>query len=105
MNVLFRTVIDIVASRGCHWVEVQPAGMDMLDNIVVTFVLAGEKRRERERRARSSNGGGAGQASGILRGWIPAQVVDLNTDCVGQARLRETIFGIFGSLVLYVAIP
>ena len=28
--------------------EVQPAGMDMLDYIVLTFVLAEQKRRERE---------------------------------------------------------
>ena len=30
--------------------EVQPAGMDMLDHIVLTFVFAEDKRRERERR-------------------------------------------------------
>jgi len=37
--------------------EVQPAGMDMLDYIVLTFVFAENKRRERERS--SSAGGGA----------------------------------------------
>ena len=30
--------------------EVQPAGMEMLDHIVLTFVLAEDKRRERKRR-------------------------------------------------------
>ena len=30
--------------------EVQPAGMEMLDYIVLTFVLAEDKRRERKRR-------------------------------------------------------
>jgi hypothetical protein len=34
-------------------IEVQPAGMGMLDYIVLTFVFAEEKRRERERRSRS----------------------------------------------------
>lgn len=29
--------------------EVQPAGMDMLDHIVLTFVFVESKRRERER--------------------------------------------------------
>ena len=38
--------------------EVQPAGMDMLDYIILTFVFAEDKRRERERRARSGGGGG-----------------------------------------------
>ncbi|KAF9784308.1 hypothetical protein BJ322DRAFT_1109031 [Thelephora terrestris] len=38
--------------------EVQPAGMDMLDHIVLTFVFAEQKRRERETRARSGHGGG-----------------------------------------------
>ncbi|KAF9644778.1 hypothetical protein BDM02DRAFT_843365 [Thelephora ganbajun] len=38
--------------------EVQPAGMHMLDYIVLTFVFAEDKRRERERRANSSGGGG-----------------------------------------------
>jgi len=33
--------------------EVQPAGMEMLDYIVLTFVFAESKRREREARARS----------------------------------------------------
>ena len=37
--------------------EVHPAGMGMLDYIVLTFVFAEDKRRERERRARSSGGG------------------------------------------------
>ena len=37
--------------------EVQPAGMGMLDYIVLTFVFAENKRRERERRAKSSGGG------------------------------------------------
>jgi hypothetical protein len=32
--------------------EVQPAGMDMLDHIVLTFVFAESKRRDREARAR-----------------------------------------------------
>ena len=39
-------------------IEVQPAGMGMLDYIVLTFVFAEQKRRERESRARSSGGGG-----------------------------------------------
>jgi predicted Zn-ribbon and HTH transcriptional regulator len=34
-------------------VEVQPAGMEMLDYIVLTFVFAENKRRERIRRASS----------------------------------------------------
>ena len=38
--------------------EVQPAGMHMLDHIVLTFVFAESKRREREKRSRSSGGGG-----------------------------------------------
>ena len=38
--------------------EVQPAGMNMLDYIVLTFVFAEKKRRERERRAKSHGGGG-----------------------------------------------
>ena len=38
--------------------EVQPAGMEMLEYIVLTFVFAERKRRERESRARSSGGGG-----------------------------------------------
>ena len=38
--------------------EVQPAGMDMLDYIILTFVFAEDKRRERERRAHSGGGGG-----------------------------------------------
>ena len=33
--------------------EVQPAGMKMLDYIVLTFVFAEYKRKERERRAKS----------------------------------------------------
>jgi len=37
--------------------EVQPAGMDMLDHIVLTWVFAENKRKERERRAKSSGGG------------------------------------------------
>jgi len=37
--------------------EVQPAGMDMLDYIILTFVFAENKRRERETRAKSSGGG------------------------------------------------
>ena len=38
--------------------EVQAAGMGMLDHIVLTFVFAENKRREREERAKSSGGGG-----------------------------------------------
>ena len=38
--------------------EVQPAGMNMLDYIILTFVFAENKRRERETRAKSSGGGG-----------------------------------------------
>ena len=38
--------------------EVQAAGMNMLDHIVLTFVFAENKRKERERRARTSHGGG-----------------------------------------------
>ena len=38
--------------------EIQPAGMDMLDYIILTFVFAEHKRREREARAKSSGGGG-----------------------------------------------
>ena len=33
--------------------EVQPAGVDMLDYIVLTWVFAEDKRKERERRAKS----------------------------------------------------
>ena len=40
--------------------EVQPAGVGMLDYIVLTFVFAENKRRERETRAKSSGGGGGG---------------------------------------------
>lgn len=40
--------------------EVQPAGMNMLDYIILTFVFAEEKRRARERRMRSGHGGGGG---------------------------------------------
>jgi len=40
--------------------EVQPAGMNMLDYIILTFVFAENKRRERETRAKSSGGGGGG---------------------------------------------
>jgi hypothetical protein len=36
--------------------EVQPAGMDMLDLIILTFVYAETKRRERERRMRAGGG-------------------------------------------------
>jgi hypothetical protein len=46
--------------RACHIlkkrkarIEVQPAGMEMLDHIVLTFAYAGYKRRERIRRASS----------------------------------------------------
>ena len=39
--------------------EVQPAGMDMLDYIILTFVFADSKRRERERRMRNGGGGGS----------------------------------------------
>jgi hypothetical protein len=35
--------------------EVQPAGIDMLDHIVLTLVFAENKRRERETRARLSS--------------------------------------------------
>ena len=38
--------------------DIQPAGMDMLDYIVLTFVFAERKRRERERRAQHGGGGG-----------------------------------------------
>ena len=31
--------------------EIKPAGMDMLDHIVLTFVFAEDKRRQREARA------------------------------------------------------
>ena len=37
--------------------EVQPAGMGMLDYIVLTWIFAENKRRDRERRAKSSGGG------------------------------------------------
>ena len=42
--------------------EIQPAGMDMLDHIVLTWVFAESKRRDRETRAKaaSSSGGGGG---------------------------------------------
>ena len=42
--------------------EVQPAGMEMLDHIVLTWVFAESKRRDRETRvkASSSSGGGGG---------------------------------------------
>lgn len=36
--------------------EIQPAGMDMLDYIILTFVFAENKRREREARAKSAGG-------------------------------------------------
>jgi len=38
--------------------EIQPAGMNMLDYIILTFVFAEHKRRDRETRAKSSGGGG-----------------------------------------------
>jgi hypothetical protein len=44
--------------------EVQPAGMNMLDYIILTFVFAENKRRDRERRAKSGNGGGGGDGGG-----------------------------------------
>ena len=37
--------------------DVQPAGMNMLDYIVLTFVCAERKRRERERRGQYGGGG------------------------------------------------
>jgi len=37
--------------------DVQPAGMAMLDYIILTWVFAENKRRERETRAKSSGGG------------------------------------------------
>jgi len=37
--------------------DVQPAGMAMLDYIVLTWVFAENKRKEREARAKSSGGG------------------------------------------------
>jgi len=40
--------------------EVQPAGVNMLDYIILTFVFSENKRRERETRAKSSGGGGGG---------------------------------------------
>ena len=40
--------------------EIQPAGMEMLDYIILTFVFAENKRREREARAKSFHGGGGG---------------------------------------------
>jgi len=50
--------------RARHWVkkrkarlEVQPAGMEMLDDVILTFVFADNKRREREARARAAGGG------------------------------------------------
>ena len=39
-------------------IEVQPAGMAMLDYLVLTFVFAENKRRERETRAKTGGGGG-----------------------------------------------
>jgi len=44
--------------------EVQPAGMDMLDHIVLTFVFAENKRRERETRMKAGKGGGGGDGGG-----------------------------------------
>jgi len=44
--------------------EVQPAGMDMLDYIVLTFVFAENKRRERETRMKAGKGGGGGGGGG-----------------------------------------
>lgn len=38
--------------------DVQLVGMDMLDHIVLTFVVAEQKRREREVRAKFAHGGG-----------------------------------------------
>ena len=38
--------------------EIQPAGMDMLDQIILTFVFVEDKRRARESRA--SGGAGVG---------------------------------------------
>ena len=38
--------------------EVQPAGMAMLDHIILTFVFAENKRRERETRLKTGHGGG-----------------------------------------------
>lgn len=42
--------------------EIQPAGMDMLDHIILTFVFAENKRRARETRLKTagSRGGGGG---------------------------------------------
>jgi hypothetical protein len=37
-------------------IEIQPAGIEMLDHIVLTFVYAEYKRRKRVNRARSSGG-------------------------------------------------
>ena len=37
--------------------DVQPAGMGMLDYIILTWVFAENKRKERETRAKSSGGG------------------------------------------------
>ena len=36
--------------------EVQPAGMDMLDHIILTFVFVEQRRRDRERAAQSGGG-------------------------------------------------
>ena len=44
--------------------EVQPAGIDMLDYIVLTFVFAENKRRERETRMKAGKGGGGGDGGG-----------------------------------------
>ena len=44
--------------------EVQPAGMDMLDDIILTFVFADSKRRERETRLRAAGAAGAAGGGG-----------------------------------------
>jgi len=44
--------------------EVQLAGMNILDYIVLTFVFAENKRRERETRMKAGKGGGGGDGGG-----------------------------------------
>ena len=44
--------------------KVQPARMDMLDHIILTFVFAEDKRRERETRARTTSSRVTSRGSG-----------------------------------------
>jgi hypothetical protein len=53
--------------RPCHIlkerkarIKVQPAGMEMLDYIVLTFVFAEKKRRERDAKVQKASSGGCG---------------------------------------------